>query len=397
MTVFNTFSNYLENEYLEYPYLTGQTIAGLGVEVKGEDLASQSLGVELEGKKGKGIGVELFGFTEADPIGYGVQLQESNIGHTQCEDGQGYLEEAYLQDQPYLVGYICAGLSVQLEVQTTTGLGVQLNVIQYNTNRLRVLCDIDSRGDGNNWTANSTLPSSTDSFNVNNLNTDIVEQEYRSNNVVTGIALTCDGGIGTNIFLDTFIMKSHNLTTSAVVTLIGDDDPAFGSPGFNETFAMTTDDFVYIAPDAPITGFRYWRLNIDDPTNPDGIIKIGVVAFGASEVLNNNCFRDVVIKSPKDHKDTLFTEGFTNVMNERSLTKALKLDFSNILYDSLDWNTLQRIFNSSKTTLKCFWIPMPQYPTRFLMFAKMKEMPRETHNQKGEDFVNLTVNLDESL
>lgn len=396
MTVFNTYLDYLEGPYLDFFYLTGQTYSSLGVEVKGEDLGSNSLGVQLAGKDAEGTGVELFGFTEAPNLGFGVQLQESNIGHSNCNVGRGYLEKDYLED-PYLAGYICAGLSVQLEVQTLKGLGVQLNVVQYNTNRLRVLCNIDSRGDGNNWTANSTLPSSTDSFDVNNLNTDIVEQEYRSNNIVTGVALTCDGGVGTNIFLDTFVMKSHNLTTSAAVTLIGDNDPAFGSPGFNETFAITEDDFVYIAPDAPTVGYRYWRLNIDDPTNPSGIIKIGVIAFGASDVLNDNCFKDVVLKSPKDHVDTVFTEGFTNVMNERTVTNALKLDFTNIIFDSSDWNTLQRIFKYAKTTLKCFWIPMPQYPTRFLMFSKLKELPKETHNQKGEDYVSLTVNLDESL
>lgn len=398
MTVFNTEIGYLELTYLEENYLAGYGISSLGVQLFGETGNQAAVGTELIGFKSQGLGVELFAKTDSSQA-LGVQLIESNIGHRSCEEDQGYLDQNYLETR-YLIGYMCAGLSVELDVQVLTSLGVELNVINYNTNRLRILCDIESRGDdSSNWTANSTLASSTDSFNINNVNTDIVEQVWRSNNLKVGLLLDCDAGVGTNIFMNTFVMVNHNLTTSAIVTLLGDDDPAFGSPGTTISFNMTENRFVYIAPDSPLSGFRYWRLTIDDNTNPNAYLQIGVIGFGAAEILNQNCYTDLIMQKSIDHKDTVFTEGFTNVMNERSLTEALTLNFRHIIYDSQDWNTLQRVFFSAKTTLKCFWIPDPQIPLRFLKFSKLKEIPPERHNYKGidADYVDLNVNLDESL
>jgi hypothetical protein len=103
--------------------------------------------------------------------------------------------------------------------------------------------------------------------------------------------------------------------------------------------------------------------------------------------------------TPVDHKDTVFTEAFSNVMNERALTNSLSLNFKDITYNSNDWKTLQAAFNTARTTLKCVWIPDPKFPLRFLTFAKMKEMPKQQHNYIGgnADYVSFTLNLDESL
>lgn len=382
MTVVNTEYGYLEQDYLEDNYLSGVVTAGLGV--------------EFLGKTFRTTGVQFFGSSVSEQ-GLGIQYKTTNLGVVQCPAGDGYLENNYLEG-PYLAGYICTGVGIEFSVLVLSGTAVQLTVVNYNTNRIRVLCDVESRGTvDDNWTSNSTLASSTDSFNINNVNTDIVEQVWRSNNQKTGIILECDAGVGRNIFLDTFVMLNHNLTTSASVNLIGDDDPAFGSPGVNIPLVITEDRFVYIAPDFPLSGFRYWRISIDDNTNPNAYLQIGVIGFGSSEIMNQNCYRDAITQKYVDHKDSVFTEGFTNVMNERSVTGGLTLQFSNLIYDSQDWNTLQSIFDYAKTTLKCFWIPDPQIPLRFLKFSKLKEIPVERHNYKGEDYVGFTVNLDESL
>lgn len=71
--------------------------------------------------------------------------------------------------------------------------GIEFNAINYNTTQIRILCEFDSRGvttgagnnawgnpiaTGQNWKTNSQDPA--DDYTVQNLNTDIVEQTYRS-------------------------------------------------------------------------------------------------------------------------------------------------------------------------------------------------------------------------
>ena len=375
---------YLETEYLELPYLQPAASAGF---------ANQFSGAHI-----KPLGLELFALSGTTKSS-AVQFKISTVSHVSCPGDDGYLQASYLET-PYLAPYLCAAIGVQLDVQILQGNAVQLTVVNYNTNRIRVLFDIKSRGTVNtNWSSNSTLPSTTNSFDVNNLNTDIEEQVFRSNNTTTGIALVCDAGSGINVFLDTFVMTNHNLTSSAIVTLIGDNNPAFSSPGINLTFTMTENRFVYIADDFPLSGFRYWRLNIDDNTNSNPFIEIGVIGFGSSALFNQNCFSDQIFQKETDYKDSVFTEGFTNVENERTVKGSLGLAFKSIQYNSQDYKTLETIIDSVKTTLKSFWIPDPQEPLRFLKFSKLKEIPAQRHNYKGPDadYVDLNIQLDESL
>ena len=60
---------------------------------------------------------------------------------------------------------------------------------------------------------------------------------------------------------------------------------------------------------------------------------------------------------------------------------------------------MREIFEYAGTTLKCLYIPVPQQASRFAVFAKMNEIPAETHNYKGADadYVDFSISVDESL
>ena len=127
----------------------------------------------------------------------------------------------------------------------------QVLIALYNTNRLRVLMDFPSRGTtGTNWTANSTEPGD---FSVNNLNTDIVEQVWRSSaGTKTGIVLTCDTQVPQGVFMDTFAMLGHNLTTSASILLEGSTSAGFASIGISIPITSRRDNIYYISPQLPL-------------------------------------------------------------------------------------------------------------------------------------------------
>lgn len=378
---------YLDEDYLVFPYLGGRREAGLAA--------------QLTKMQQNSVAVQLHAYSVATAA-VGVQMRVSNLGHLQCED-MGYLDEDYLSG-PYLAACLIVGLGVELSILNRRGLAVQLTVRNYNDVLMRVLYDIPSRGDdGLSWTASSTMPSGTNSFIVNNINDDIEEHTWRSaTGVVTGIQLNCN--TGNRIAIDTFFMRNHNLTTGAVVELLESDDPTFTTGVVSTLFLITVDkEFLYIASTPPISGYLNQRLDIDDPTNPDGYIEIGVLGFGEAEIFEEPVFALPVEYENVEYVDTVQTAAYTNIMNLRAARKQLRLQINNVVYGSQDWQRWQRIFDYVGKTLKALWIPIPETPYRFTTFSKLKQLPRYSHNSIGRvggvtaDYVKFTVETDEAL
>jgi hypothetical protein len=128
-------------------------------------------------------------------------------------------------------------------------------------------------------------------------------------------------------------------------------------------------------------------------------LQIGTIVFGSSIIFQGECFVDQVTRSTKHFSDKIETEGFTNVSNDRALKYAVGLDFRSLRYNRGNYNNIRGVFDFARTSLKCLWIPTPQYPQRFAVFGKLASIPVETHNVKGEtlDFVDFSIELDESL
>ena len=358
-----------------------------------------ALGVQFLSTAAAGLGVQVFHeISGTEPLG--VQFRPSFFTHTECNP-QPYHAGPY-HATPYHQAGLCAALGVQFESISEEGLGVQFRAAIYNTTNLRIMCSFPSRGnDGINWTASSTEASTTSSFTVNNLNTDIVEQIWRSaTGTKVGIVLDQDSQAGNTIFLDTFAMLNHNLTTSATVNLLGSDNVGHAPTGVTIPLTMTEGNFVYIAPTLPVAGYRYWRITIDDNTNSNDFISIGTVVFGAATIFNDECFVDKVVKSPINFADSVFTEAFTNIQNDRGIKNKVKLEFRNIRFNGGNFGKLvDDVFQAAGIILKCLWVPTPEFPLRFMTFAKLTKIPQENHNVKGEnlDFVNFTIETDESL
>lgn len=361
------------------------------------------MGAQILSLGGGPTGSQVFSVIGADNQ-EGAQIRTSNVGHTLCQ-GIGYHTGPY-HIGPYHGASICAGIGAQVEVKQLVGTGAQVRVAIYNTTNLRIMCSFPSRGDGTNWTSSSTEASTTNSFDILNVNSDIVEKYWRSSaGIKTGIQLDCDAGAGNSIFLDTLAFLNNNLTSSANVLITGSDNVGHAPAGntINLTIdntAVSEGNFVYISPTLPIEGYRYWRINIDDNTNSEDHIRIGTIVFGEAIIFNNECFVDRVKKIPVNFKDTVLTEAFTNVANDRGIKKRVRLDFRNIRFNGGNWDKLNDdVFNQARTILKCLWVPTPEFPLRFMTFAKLTRIPEENHNVKSEDkdYITFTIETDESL
>lgn len=273
--------------------------------------------------------------------------------------------------------------------------GMQARVALYNTHNLRILCQFPSRGtSGTNWTSTSTQAGD---FSVDNLNTDIVEQYWRTATGVKVVNLDCDTQIVQGIFLDTLAILNHNLTSSAIVTLIGSNAPDFSNP-VQISLTVERNNMYYVAPELPLTSYRYWRLDIQDTTNTDNFLRIGTVVFGTAVIFQGECFVDEITTGKINFTDGINTEGFTTVKNDRALKRFVNLTFRSLNLEKRNYENIQEIFDYARTTLKCLWVPTPNYPSRYALFSKLVELPEEVHNSKAENltYVDFSIALDES-
>ena len=364
--------------------------------------------------------------------------RDKSLASWLCE-GAGYLDQGYLEG-PYLTATICAQmghqvsrflnklkptgmevnriinatkpygsevlrqivdkpvpLAMQVDRLGSKKFGMQTRLVLYNTNLLRILVEFPSRGlTGENWTATSTAPGD---YSPNNLNTDIVEQVWKTNNQTSAI-LICDTEITQGVAIDTLAILNHNLTRSAQVRVEGAADLSFNVIKDSFNLTATTEEMYYVAPVFPSTQSRYWRFIINDTTNPDGFLQIGTIIFGTSIIFQGESFVDQVLLRNTHFADKVATEGFTNVTNDRALKRGLTLEFRAIDYGKGNYNSISSIFNFARTSLKCLWIPDPKDPKRFATFGKLATIPEETHLNMGPgaaDIIDFTVEVDESL
>ena len=282
--------------------------------------------------------------------------------------------------------------------------GVSAFVSIYNVDKLRILCQFDSRGLVlNNWTVQSGGTASGD-FDINNINTDIWEEIYKSTSTL--VTIDCDTGVPSGSRPDTFWIGNHNLTTGAEIVIIGSNEPVFASPEWSVSVPeITRESLFYILEDNlfPLGAVRYVRIVISDPTNTEGFIKFAHVLFGAATIFNGDCITQSLTKQIVQFKDEIPTEGFTSNMNHRALRKRINFQFQNLRVGQGNYqNLVDNVFLEARTDLKCLWIPYPLQPERFGVFAKLAEIPAEEHNLLGNasedlDFVSFDITVDESL
>lgn len=275
-------------------------------------------------------------------------------------------------------------------------VGFQFRVVIYNTTNLRILVNFPSRGTtGTNWTASSTATSSTSGFSANNVNTDIVEQAWRSANTPGSAILTCDTQITQGVFLDTLAILNHNFTGNTTVQLERSTNGITWD--LESALTVETENMYYIAPSLPLSAYRYWRIVMNDSTAQ--FFQIGTVVFGSSVIFQGECFVDTVKFGKKQFADKVFTEGFTNVSNDRGRKRYLGLEFRNLIFGKSNFQQLRDVFDTAGTLLKALYIPIPEAASRFALFGKLTEIPEETHNYKGvdADYVDVNLNVDESL
>lgn len=398
---------YLEAPYLTNPYLAWHMQGYQGMQVLLNPITDKPVNTQvnlvIDDSGPIRTQVNMICFREPAVPSQALMRILDRLKETHSQVLQVINAEPHIRSQVLMrVADVLKKLGSQVNRVKARNVCSQATMVLYNTTQLRMLKDFVSRGTpalgGNNWTVDP--PAAAGDFGPNNLNTDVIEQVYRSQNGQQSyITLTCDTGLPQGAFVDTLAMLGHNLTRSAVVTLQGANNAGFSPVGFSTVLTSEEQNLYYIAPDLPTAGWRYWRLIIQDGTNPMGYVQIGTIIFGAAEIFSMlESFVNPLVQNYKHFKDAMETEGFTTVSNDRALRKSLKIAFEKLLFNNGNFRKLRDIMLTCRTSLKVLYIPTPEFPSRFAIFGKLAQMPETTHTSIDEEteHVDLTLDIDES-
>lgn len=302
------------------------------------------------------------------------------------------------------LGLDSVGIQIYMLGKRSQSLGIEVLQARYNIGLLRILWEIGSDGTTpDNFTAKSSASVDKDILNIKS---DIIEQYWQSTSLDEWFQFDCGNGKTLNI--DTLALIGTNLTTSAVITIYGygtSSSPApvswAGIPALY-TIPMPSDflerNVIYIANTRPINQYRHYRITIQDPTNSNGCIKIGRFVAGASLIFTTENCLDKVTYKRNNFKDEFSINGFTSIANNRSLKKSMTLNFKDLnRIQYVNYKRLMQYSEYCRDTLKALVIIDPQEPYQFSVFAKLTEMPEETHNYISADTstVELTLSYDE--
>lgn len=168
---------------------------------------------------------------------------------------------------------------------------------------------------------------------------------YKS--LTTSINVVID--LGSDLTATAFFLANHNLTSSATITLEGNDTNAWTTPTYTNSIAYSSDIIYEVFATQT---YRYWRIVIADATNPDELIKFGGVFLGTYLTAPN--FSHVLTEAMVD----------TSVIS-RSLSGQVYIDTN---YDYITYSLNHpRVTESGRDSLKAMMKANKKKPVYMLL------------------------------
>lgn len=399
---------YLEAEYLSEPYLAYRLCADVRSQIVFSTFTDNEINTQSQMKIDRtdddpivNVQVEQRIENYENPILAQVKMRIEDFPHNVLTQiSQRIFNDVLVGSQVKQRIFHEENINTQIDQIRAFKIGAQISQVIYNVTQLRLLCNFASRGiealGGNNWTSVQAVDAGD--YSPNNLNTDIIEQRTQTSSVALW-QLRCNTG-NPNTFVDTIAILEHNLSRGATVEVSGSDDPSFGSIKFNFNMTVETENMYYIAPELPKIPAQYYQFTIQDPGNISGKLYIGTIIFGSATILTvQEQFINPVTYGFKHFKDSLQTEGFTSVSNDRALRKFLNLTYDSLNRNGGNFKSLREYILEAKTDLKCLIIPRPTLPSSLAVFSKLTQLPEEQHTATDDDnwYVSITFDWDESL
>ncbi len=124
--------------------------------------------------------------------------------------------------------------------------------------------------------------------------------------------------------IDYIVILNHNFTSGATITIQANATDSWGSPSVSEVITYSESPIV---KNITLSSYRYWRLVVDDSSNPDNYIQIGNVFLTAGLTMPGMDVNKIVAKkTTSEYSKSLSGQIFPN---ERTLLKYGEFYFKN--------------------------------------------------------------------
>ena len=261
---------------------------------------------------------------------------------------------------------------------------VEVYAVAYNVTNFRILWEILSDGTSGGSNVTATQVDSTSS--ADNIKSDSLEKYCLFVTKDVTITFNCEQ----SIYIDTIGILGHNLTAGATVTLL------ISTNGVNYSTLKVlpihqSGETNTIICEASVLGpYQYWRLRIQDASNPDNLY-VGRVVMGQSTVFDGENFTSRLSFRTQNYVEEESMNGFESAFRQRALRNILRLTFEDLSVSGGNYSEFRRYIRYCRNTLRALVIPDPTNPYRYSVWAKLKEMPTENHRSLDSDSTYATI------
>ena len=158
--------------------------------------------------------------------------------------------------------------------------------------------------------------------------------------------------------VDCVSILTHNLTKDATVTFEGNASDSWGSPTVDETLTVATDSDGSVID--RITHYftqatlRYWRVTIDDPTNPDTYIQVGRIMFGEYYDTTRDITADLRVET-LDPSEGEKSPGTVHDITEKAAYRRIRTSFAFVSQTETDkWSAIFKRISNKDPALICW-------------------------------------------
>lgn len=218
-----------------------------------------------------------------------------------------------------------------------------------------------------------------------NTQDDSPQQYWRSLDASGTITIDIDLGIAREY--DMISLRSHNLSSSATIQVIGADDDTFTTNPVTDALTHNSDNLTGILAAARTK--RYVRISLADSTNGAGYLKVGTIVLGKGNALN----RPAVVPDQDGYVNETEPEiapsGVVFIVQESPSRESKVLPFVGL--DDNSKAIIKELMRENAMTLGFLLCQDTDSPNSETMWARLVSLELPTRNSMGYWIFNMTI------
>lgn len=179
---------------------------------------------------------------------------------------------------------------------------------------------------------------------------------------------------GAPVSISEFLMTSHNLTSGAVITILGNTSNSWGSPTFSQT--VTWHRLMMIKRFA-VQNLQWWRIRIQDAGNTAGFLEVGRMFLGSyySPALNYSWDWQRILNDPSTKTRSLGGQESVN-LKQHFRTYSINLSHENLT----DMDAIESMFDEIGIGKDIFIaFDYDKYPNKETVYGKLTDPMKVNH------------------